>query len=338
MGIQNVHFSIFVIQAIIVTIGTISNLISFMVWLKGKVCHTLPIALYFRLLAAMDTFILLVPGVELLLYVSPYNIILRDLSSVTCTLYPGLTSSSVRVSSWIISSFTIERTLYIYFPTRFRVVQNSKRTLTITACLIIVSLLMDLPIFIRSELKPPDIKLNSTLNVTSQNFTSEINGAAKTLHCSSSVKSEEIILDGITKFMLPLIILVGCNSLILVQFRRQSRFSMRTGSQKVQGKRQVRYRNAIYQIIAISVFHCISTGPWSILASCGEFGCVDGRFYHELLLAFNSLAYLNSAVNVLLYCFIGNDFRADLKRLFYSRTKNKPATVQIDTISSRVVT
>ena len=115
-------------------------------------------------------------------------------------------------------------------------------------------------------------------------------------------------------FGLPLIINATCNTLLLRKlYKRMSKYqsSELTHAQIV--TRRSAANSATYRVIAISTIHLLSTWPfavfhiyfyivnWNVSETCFAIDRI-----------FNVLYYMNSAVNFLLYCATGTDFRSDL--------------------------
>ena len=158
----------------------------------------------------------------------------------------------------------------------------------------------------------------SELNVT---FTSLL----ETCHFLSSsfiYKYETIwrvwIFDFGLIFSIPLLILTTCNMEALITMRRRNRNYIMGGFHGNQRENSAS-RAMTARVIAISVVHCISVGPYSISSLIPSYvNAVNNRDEAIVWLYsfFNFIWYLNNGVNFILYSLFGRAFRRDCKVLF----------------------
>ena len=163
---------VFGFMCFIIVFGLAGNTISFIVWTFGKHCNPLPVSTYFRFLAFIDTFILTVPGVELLLYLAPFKLLLRNQNIVFCKCLVLLTTGTLRISSWTLVILSIEKTLRIFLPLKMQVAHMSSkwRTRIIFCILILASLGMNIPNTIHSTMIDPP-RTNTTESNVTQDYT-----------------------------------------------------------------------------------------------------------------------------------------------------------------------
>ena len=75
---ETIGLVLFVFLALLIVFGIVGNILSFVTWSRGQRCSELPISAYFKPLAIVDTCILLFPAMELLMFLPPIQILLRD--------------------------------------------------------------------------------------------------------------------------------------------------------------------------------------------------------------------------------------------------------------------
>eukprot|EP00745_Piridium_sociabile_P006606 TRINITY_DN14255_c0_g1_i1.p1 TRINITY_DN14255_c0_g1~~TRINITY_DN14255_c0_g1_i1.p1 ORF type:complete len:182 (-),score=10.29 TRINITY_DN14255_c0_g1_i1:1-546(-) len=66
-----------------------------------------------------------------------FSLQIWTLNTVTCKLYFWIRSASYRLSSWLVTAVTVQRTLAITCPHRVRVMCTVRRTWTVVAALVI---------------------------------------------------------------------------------------------------------------------------------------------------------------------------------------------------------
>ena len=136
---------------LIIVLGIAGNGLSMLVWLKGRRCRNLPCAVFLRALAVSDTFALCIPAlneaVGLITGKYPhhhYNFI--------CKVEVVWRHFGLLVSSWIIVSFTLERTISIYRPTAQQFWHNNRNSIMLVSSIFAISFFMNLPYGIVNEI------------------------------------------------------------------------------------------------------------------------------------------------------------------------------------------
>ena len=99
---------------LIIGFGICGNVLSFLVWTKGRRCKKLPGGIYLRSLAVSDTIALLIPAFnEAITLVTPL-VDTKDEHNFLCKLEIAGRHFGLMVSTWIVVSFTLERTVAIF--------------------------------------------------------------------------------------------------------------------------------------------------------------------------------------------------------------------------------
>ena len=236
------------------------------------------------------------------------------------------------VSTWIVVSFTVERTIIMCRPQMSAKRPHQGRTVFLIVAIYITSFLLNIPWTLGHDIYF-DIKNNTGIlqvNITGidhQNSSETVHRFCGMSASSFIYKHGEIFhfwfVDFFVIFSLPFTIVIACNTLVLciVMFRRK--------------KSRIKAGPIIHSVtaraIAISLVHCISTGPFSIAI------LVPG-FYENAYITKTGpqyyignitvvCSYLNNGVNFILYSFFGMDFRRDCVEMF----RRKLSVVTADT-------
>ena len=307
------------ILTLIIICGMFGNVVSFMVWTKGRRCRKLPGGIYLRALAVSDTLALCIPAInEAITLMAGYNPAKNY--DFLCRFEITGRHFGLMVSSWIIVCFTLERTLAIARPTASSNLLSKKGTMVIMSIIFIVNFLLNFPFGIvyghttkqiihRST---PEADLSGNGNNTTDGHSFEV--IYKNL-CSADRASffhylnwyHIWFMDAFLIFLIPfgIITLSNLAVLYLVVSSRKA-----TGS-----KMDAKIRAVTVRAVTISVTHCVTTGGFSMLV------LIPGYFNRALNIP-NSLeyyirtvvlvlSYVNHAVNFILYSFFGSDFRRD---------------------------
>ena len=330
-----------IVLSVIIATGLAGNILSILIWTKGERCRAYQSAPYLIALAVSDScnlcFSGLVFAIEYLFRFSLYDV------NVTCCklLRPAGFFFSL-LSTWLIVFVTIERTIAVCKPfrsVRWKGKRMFKHSLAICS-LFVVCCIFELPWTIGLNILPVDTNdtcfpdrmidvISEKMDAAKVAEQSELNGTItsplKTCQFSSSsfvYKYETIwrfwIFDFGLIFSIPLCIFTICNMAALITMRRRNRNYIMGGFHGNQRENSAS-RAMTARVIAISVVHCISVGPYSISSLIPSYvNAVNNRDEAIVWLYsfFNFIWYLNNGVNFILYSLFGRAFRRDCKVLF----------------------
>ena len=318
---------------LIIGCGICGNVLSFLVWTKGRRCKKLPGGIYLRSLAVSDTIALLTPAFnEAVTLVSPLST--KDENDFLCKLEMVGRHYGLMVSTWIIVSFTVERTVAIFRTTAATILLSKKGTITLMVVIFVVGFIMNLPYGIVYEITqvaetnrsvhPFSLKQSEELG---NNSSMSLGSRAMTVGYRRKCSADKVsmfhfenwyhiwLMDVFMIFIIPFTLMTGSN-LVVVYFLVARKTSMVT-------KLDSKIRAVTIRAVAISVMHCLSSGSFTMSTLFPEF--LDKAFnvkhsneyygYHITLL----LAYINHAVNFLLYSFLGTDFRRDCSDFYHKK-------------------
>lgn len=319
---------------IIIIFGIVGNALSFLVWTKGRRCRKLPGGVYLRALAVSDTTALLIPALnEAVSLVSQFNP--KEDNDFCCKLEIVGRHFGLLVSSWIIVCFSVERTFVIFRPHLSTGLVSKTGTIIMMTVIFVVNFMLNLPFgLVHKVVQIPEIQevqsvVPSTMenaSSLSENFSFEtatiITGyrqmcTADRASFFSYLNWYHIwFMDWVLIFIIPFTAITGCNLLVLylVVVRKNTAHS----------KQGQRIKSVTMRAVTISIMHCITTGPFSISV------LIPGYFSRALRVKYSQeyyinrvcliLAFLNHAMNFVLYSFFGTEFRRDCAEIVLKRS------------------
>ena len=342
MDIKNTNFIQGVTLIVIVVLGIAGNITSFITWTKGKRCRKFPGTTYLRALALSDTLVLCFPGTQFAVLMT-FEVELKDLSEVTCKLYDAMGHFCALVSTWLVVSLTLQRTVAVCAPLKSANWNNKRREVIVTVVLIIMFFALNLPyglgyrMGLTSEERSPwnatDIgnHTNTTaldaVPVISNRTTETPSDPRKCLDDPTAFlhKYHVWLIDIALLFVVPFSFLIICNVILLMKIfhRHDAITSPDSLSHKRHGK-DFGFASMTARVVSISVTHCILVGPVAITGLVPDFPLPTYIMLHVLF-------FLNHSVNFIFYSLVGTAFRRDwLEFLCCKRVTDFPTASTTD--------
>ena len=323
--------SVGIILLFVILFGLFGNIVSFFVWTKGRRCKKSAGALYLRALAISDSIALFIPVTNEMLTLLSGTGPQHD-NTVFCKLETTGRHFGLLVSSWIIASFSVERTIAI-FKTNISVnLFSQARTTAFIGIIFIVNLLLNLPYgVVHSVSSIPERKTNIfNVSVNMSEFPGiNTNGTLdnKTHYrqvCTCDPSSffsfmnwyHTWLMDFVLIFIIPFTLITVSNVMVmsLVILRRSVRHN---GTKS-------RVKGVTMRAISVSILHCVTAGPFSISVLVpGYLGtALTAKYSFEYYInkMFLLLSYLNHALNFVLYSCLGTDFKKDCMEIIRKKT------------------
>ena len=300
----------------IIVLGFIGNILSLLVWVKIRRCRT-STACFLACLAIADLVALLTGMNFWMANVLKFD--LRVTSSVACKLLVYVDFAAQNASAWIVVLVTSERAVASWFPFHFKAVSRPKIALRVTLGTVVVILCACLVFFISVDTVSVPTKKNSTIDVCL--FTND-----------STIVNYDVAwfyFELLSHFLVPFIIIVICNISILTRTFLQAIKRRKNLTENNIRKNDVDILKAIpFRVILLSIVFCLGVGPIHFYGNDKEalqfklpieaqINDADRRFDSDSMYTIVViLMYLNNAINFLLYCATGSDFRRDIVQLF----------------------
>ena len=316
----------------VVIFGLFGNIVSFFVWTKGRRCRKSPGVLYLRALAISDSIALCLPAmnevVTLLSGIGP-----QHQNTVLCKLETTGRHFGLLVSSWIVASFSLERTIAILKASVTSSVFGKTRTIATIIIIFIVNLFLNLPfgavhsVVSVLEGQQRHVSYESmkgfnfpgrSMNVTSKNETH----FKQECTCDPSSFFSFLnwyhtwFMDFVLIFIIPFTLITVSNIMVMcIVILRMS---------AIQKGARSRVKGVTMRAISVSILHCVTTGPFSIAV------LIPGHLDRALTVKYSDeyyinkmfllLSFLNHALNFVLYSCLGTDFRKDYKDIIRKKT------------------
>ena len=177
-----------VILSFIVCLGVCGNVLSFIIWTKGRRCKKSPGRIFLRALDIADTFVLLVCATDkAMALLGTYR--LRKVNTFFCKLHKTGWHFGLLVSTWIVVCFTLERTIVLGRPQIAATLTSRGKTLGLVITIYVVSILLNIPWAIGSDLMSVSDHVYVTLADNATNATTdELEGFVEKLIIEDNVE------------------------------------------------------------------------------------------------------------------------------------------------------
>ena len=302
---------------VLVVLGLVGNTLSFLV-MSSPNYNCKAFNLYLRSLAISDSLTLIS---ELFTWIDKLTDadLLRYHTSITCKLADFCKSVICLMSSWLIVAFTIDRFLAVCQPLKRQILCSLERIRFIIILLLILtsaSQIFRLVLVERLD-RPGRSPCHASVDLRLLYF-----------------RLDYFLYDILLRFFLPFVVILVCNSFIIMNIVRMSPIRRASASWE---KRKTNL--AIYMLFIVSFVFVITMAPstilsvtWYVLFESGH----RGKTYYKLRpfnTPFKLLRMTNYAVNIFLYGLTGKEFRTELKKqITCSRRKNRQKYINVNMI------
>lgn len=310
MEIEELNVIGFFILCIILCIGIPGNMISMIVWMKGEDCHKSSSAVYFKLLAVCDLTVLLLPGVDYFMYLFPWNKVdLRLTSDLACKFLTSVTFFTLELSLGVTIALTIERAVTVCFPFTTYKSNVKKRAYVIFAVIVALSLVLAAPHFLTEHVIEENV---GRVNTSDFNETYKMCTYSRDSEYVKTIRTFQTIQFS-CHVLVPLIIITVCNSIILRKLCQNEQQDIQTEYNTIRKT----IHSVTLLIACIGITHVVSTLPMALHVISLYHNFQLTEFWTTCMrLVIQTLLFLNSGINCVLYCFIGSAFRKDCYKLW----------------------
>ena len=308
------------IPPVLLVLGTIGNLLSFVIMAKNML--KVSTYSYLAVLAIMDLLVLYIGLLRM--WIGAFALDIQHYSNLMCKTVTFLGYVSSVTSVWLIIAVTIERFIAVKFPLRAPRMCNVTRARIVIVTVIIAICLLNSHIFWTVELQPKGH------NVT-------------TYVCEASEQHAVLVsevwpwVDAAVYSFVPFVIITILNILIVRQvlYARERRTKLQNielttnflrpkGSHKRPSESS---KKLTCMLLAVSFTFLLTTLPMNLLLivnvfmnndDSGDQQSMRKRYAHVTLArtVVELLMYVNHSVNFFLYCATGRKFRRQVKDMF----------------------
>ena len=297
-------------------VGLGGNLLSIAVLSRKRLRYTTT-SVYLRLLAVVDTSVLIVFVLHRLVYY--YLLINFKLSNnLACKIYSWLSTSVTALSIWLLSLIAIDRLILVKYPVW------AKSHCTQRSAVVAVGILSVALFIINSHY----LALYSRIEVFSYSNLTNATVVVNVVCGPSSVKFKFFYNKVWPVFMfllysiVPLICLATCNVILIKELKKRSLQKQARRSRDVSIEQEQRnLRSVTKMLVVVCIFFIIISVPTCIhlIIESYLFDGARPRDRAKRLLTWSIVTLIlhsNNTVNFFLYCLSGSVFRKDLAEMF----------------------
>ena len=141
---------------LVILLGTVGNILSFIVWTKGERCKTYSASVYLSILSITDTMVLLSTSYFAIRFVTKINFRL-NFTGIACRLIPGvhglLIHFAMIMSSYTVMCVALERLIAVRWPLKAALFTSRRKSLSILLIIAIFSFALNIPWLFAYKLK-----------------------------------------------------------------------------------------------------------------------------------------------------------------------------------------
>ena len=296
---------------IIITIGTIGNILSFVVMIQREMRQTSTF-FYLAALAVADTVVLFMSALKTWIRLfSGFEML--HISNLSCKVVTFSTYLSLHLSAWLIVAVTVERFIVVWFPLKATSLCSAKRAKYTTFGIALAFFLLNMHLLWTGEL-----------------ITNPRTGRAT---CAMSQSHHFLYRDvlpwvHLTLYsFLPFVLLLAFNILIILSLVKHRQLIT---SQMTKDDRRTRYnhRKLAVTLLCISFVWMITTTPsalFTVLRLKPKTASQSATVFFVKVICYMFM-YINHSINFFLYCITGQAFRRQLVKLMcrMCRRRQKP--------------
>lgn len=143
---ETVDLICFLFLSIVIVSGIFGNIVSLVIWSKGRQSREYVCATYFKLVAVSDICVLAVAGTYELFRLYPVSYNVAEYSDFVCK---GVTFGRLffpQISTWLLVVLTVERLLSITFPLRYHLGNARRRAYIAASTIVALALTLTSPL------------------------------------------------------------------------------------------------------------------------------------------------------------------------------------------------
>ncbi|XP_067681079.1 galanin receptor type 2-like [Haliotis asinina] len=294
-----------IISPILLLVGTVGNLLSIVV-LTRKGMRKSNMSKYLTCLAVADLVVLLL-GLPREWACHMYDEDIRDIHEAVCKIHTWLLYSSLHTSAWILVSVTIERTVFVWNPLRYKVFCTKRIA---TFCMISVT---GLCLLLNSHFLFFFVHTETDTGVY-------VCDAGSRVEYESFLKNVFHWVDMCVWCIAPVVVHLVCNILIIYRLRTHARtMSRHNSTAEADRVRQRLVASMTTMLLSLNLVYLLCTLPVSVFF-VGEkhWWGIDPRkeakATRELIKACVCLImYLNNSTNFIICLVKGKRFREEVR-------------------------
>ncbi|XP_046559839.1 neuromedin-U receptor 2-like [Haliotis rubra] len=312
-----------IISPILLLVGTVGNLLSIVVLTRGKMRSNM--SKYLTCLAVADLAVLLL-GLPREWVRAVFDKDIRDIHGAACKIHTWLLYSSLHASAWILVSVTIERTVFVYRPLRYRIM-CTKRVATFSVALVVCAcLLLNFQILFLMEHTETDPGVYECDSAYDHFYDNVFHWIDMCVWCIA-----------------PVVVHLVCNILIIYRLRTHARtMSRHNSTARADRSRQRLITSMTTMLLSLNLVYLLCTLPVSVFFVGERYWKVmypgkEAEAARELIKACVSLVmYLNTSTNFITCLVKGKRFREEVRIIFTCQRPRRMPRLQSSTLISTI--
>ena len=317
------HLSVLLYQVFtppFIAIGLLGNIMSIIVLSRKRMCSSTT-SVYLRLLAVMDTFVLIIPVLQrAILYHTFVDI--AALTNFSCKIHRWLASSAQGSTCWLLPAIAVDRLISVKYPVwaKSHCTRRMAATIGIVIVVVVVSINSHFILLGRKEVRVFSNRTNSSFLVS--------------VKCDPSTEEYKLFRDKVWSFMLlvlynilPVLCLVTCSILLYRELSKRSRLKQdRKTNIDARKHEKQEFRSVTKMLISICVFYVIIYTPLITFLIIKPY-VFNPRIRHDIAKRLlvstitQLILYSNNIVNFILYSITGSVFRKELLQILRQMKK-----------------
>lgn len=303
-----------IFSPIFLIVGISGNLLSIAVLSRQRMRFTTT-SVYLRLLAVVDTFVLLVAVLRHVLYYYA-GINIRAQTTVGCKLHSWISPSVSALSFWLLPVITVDRLLMVKYPIWAKAHCTRRSSFIIFLVMFITLLLINLHFLLFQERM--EMLHGNSSNITSDQVIDDL----QSVKCAPGTAESQNFYNKIWPIavfllysIMPIGFLITCNVVLVKEVtKRTAKNRARRSFDPRKVREQKDLRSLTIMLVSVCVFFVIISVPACVHLILESYVYSEFDAAKRLLswTVVTLLLFSNNTVNFILYCFTGKVFRKEL--------------------------
>ena len=301
-----------IVSPLLMIVGISGNLLSLWVLSRKRMRYTTS-SVYLRLLAIVDTGVILLPVLRnLIYYYTAVNI--RELSMFACKFHSWLSTSVLAISFWLLPVIAMDRLILVKYPIWAKA--HCTRRSAIIAAVVLMTIVLCTSSHILIYQARIEVFVSS--NTTTEPVLVDVKCTPGSVWYKKFYNKTWPVIMFVLYTLTPLVILVTSNVLLVRELTKRTHQNQARRSLEAKNEQEQRdLRSITKMLVVVCVFFIVISVPTCVHMMIDSY-VFDPRNPHDVakrLLMYTVVTlvlYSNNTANFILYSFSGRMFRNEL--------------------------